>query len=139
MIAVVEDLVGNIPTAAAKGRSGAPSLLSAGLAASASDSTGTPFNGSWVIATGNVAVDMFANVHAEASGRLLATRLYEATDDAGMKDMHSLFNARDTMHQNECPRSAACLSDLDGRSPIDRPRTHVYREVLPGSVRLPPR
>jgi len=47
-------------------------VLSAGLAAMPADSNGNPFNGSWVVATGNVGSDMLANVHAEASGRLLA-------------------------------------------------------------------
>jgi Mn-containing catalase len=76
-------------------------VLSAGLAAMPADSNGNPFNGSWVVATGNIGSDMVANVHAEASGRLLATRLYEMTDDPGMKDMLSFLIARDTMHQNQ--------------------------------------
>ena len=90
-------------------------LLSAGLGATASDSNGVPFSGSWVIATGNIASDMFANVHAEASGRLLATRLYEATDDAGMKDMLSFLIARDTMHQNQW---LAVLEELKSPVPV---------------------
>ena len=43
------------------------------------DSNGNPFNGSWVVATGNLAADMHASVNAEGAGRLLATRLYEMT------------------------------------------------------------
>lgn len=86
-------------------------ILSAGLGAMASDANGVPFNGSWVIGTGNIASDMYANVHAEASGRLLATRLYELTDDAGMKDMLSFLIARDAMHQNQW---LAVLEDLGG-------------------------
>src|ERR1700709_2127824 len=76
-------------------------VLSAGLAAMPADANGNPFNGSWVVATGNLGADMLANVHAEASGRLLATRLWEMTDDPGMKDMLSFLIARDTMHQNQ--------------------------------------
>lgn len=76
-------------------------ILSAGLGAMAADSNGVPFNGSWVISSGNIAADMHANVMAEATGRLLATRLYEMTDDAGMKDMLAFLIARDTMHQNQ--------------------------------------
>ena len=38
---------------------------------------------------------------AEATGRILATRLYEMTDDPGMKDMLSFLIARDSMHQNQ--------------------------------------
>jgi Mn-containing catalase len=76
-------------------------ILSAGLGAMAADANGVPFNGSWVIGTGNLAADMTANVMAESTGRLLATRLYEMTDDPGMKDMLSFLIARDTMHQNQ--------------------------------------
>ena len=76
-------------------------ILSAGLGAMATDANGVPFNGSWVIGTGNLAADMTANVMAESTGRLLATRLYEMTDDPGMKDMLSFLIARDTMHQNQ--------------------------------------
>ncbi|KAA6437029.1 catalase [Dyadobacter flavalbus] len=76
-------------------------ILSAGLGAMASDANGVPFNGSWVVSSGNIAADMYANVMAEATGRVLATRLYELTDDSGMKDMLSFLIARDTMHQNQ--------------------------------------
>ncbi|MBW8683572.1 manganese catalase family protein [Chitinophaga rhizophila] len=86
-------------------------ILSAGLGALASDSNGVPFNGSWIIGTGNIASDMYANVHAEASGRVLATRLYELTDDPGMKDMLAFLIARDAMHQNQW---LAVLEELGG-------------------------
>src|SRR5205085_7688310 len=76
-------------------------VLSTGLAAMAADANGVPFNGSWVVASGNLAADMYANVMAESTGRVLATRLYEMTDDPGMKDMLSFLIARDTMHQNQ--------------------------------------
>src|SRR3954471_13775644 len=86
-------------------------VLSAGLAAMASDANGVPFNGSWVVASGNLAADMYANVMAESTGRVLATRLYEMTDDPGMKDMLSFLIARDTMHQNQW---LSVLADLGG-------------------------
>ncbi|CCH52002.1 Catalase [Fibrisoma limi BUZ 3] len=76
-------------------------FLSGGLGAMAADANGVPFNGSWVVSSGNIAADMYANVMAESTGRALATRLYELTDDAGMKDMLSFLIARDTMHQNQ--------------------------------------
>lgn len=88
-------------------------ILSAGLGAMASDANGVPFNGSWIISTGNIASDMYANVHAEASGRVLATRLYEMTDDDGMKDMLAFLIARDAMHQNQW---LAVLEELGGAS-----------------------
>ncbi|MDT0643500.1 manganese catalase family protein [Zunongwangia sp. F363] len=86
-------------------------ILSTGMAAMATDSNGVPFNGSWVVGTGNIAADMHANVMAESSGRLLATRLWKSTDDKGMKDMLSFLIARDTMHQNQW---LAVLEELGG-------------------------
>ena len=112
---VKEEAAINPVVAAKMGGQDPRHLLSAGLGATASDSNGVPFSGSWVIATGNIASDMFANVHAEASGRLLATRLYEATDDAGMKDMLSFLIARDTMHQNQW---LAVLEELKSPVPV---------------------
>lgn len=90
-------------------------VLSTGLAAMATDANGVPFNGSWVVASGNLAADMYANVMAESTGRVLATRLYEMTDDPGMKDMLSFLIARDTMHQNQW---LAVLEDLGGLEKI---------------------
>jgi Mn-containing catalase len=75
--------------------------LSAGLHAMPVDSNGVPFTGNYVVASGNLAADMYANVMAESTGRVLATRLWEMTDDPGMKDMLSYLIARDTMHQNQ--------------------------------------
>lgn len=74
-------------------------FLSAGMSATAEDANGVPFNGSHVYASGNLVADMYANVAAESTGRVLACRFYEMTDDAGMKDMLSFLIARDTMHQ----------------------------------------
>jgi len=86
-------------------------VISSGLAAMAVDSNGVPFNGSWVVGSGNIAADMYANVMAESTGRVLATRLWQLTDDAGMKDMLSFLIARDSMHQNQW---LAVLEDLGG-------------------------
>ena len=104
-----------LATAVAKNLDGAPieertdvqrgmmprQILSSGLHALAVDSNGVPFNGNYVVGSGNLAADLVANVMAESTGRLLATRLFEMTDDPGMKDMLSYLIARDTMHQNQ--------------------------------------
>src|SRR5579875_3275494 len=76
-------------------------ILSTGLAAYPANANGVPFNMSHIYASGNIAGDMYANVAAEATGRVLACRLYHATDDPGMKDMLSFNIARDTMHQEQ--------------------------------------
>jgi Mn-containing catalase len=75
--------------------------LSAGLAALPTNSDGVPFDASHVYASGNIAADMYSNIAAESTGRVLATRLYNMTDDPGMKDMLSFLIARDTMHQQQ--------------------------------------
>ncbi len=93
-------------------------ILSSGMGAMAVDASGAPFNGSWVVGTGNVAADMYANIMAESSGRLLVTRLWEATDDDGMKDMCSFLIARDTMHQNQWLAALEELGGLEGNHPI---------------------
>jgi Mn-containing catalase len=85
--------------------------LSAGLAALPADAEGVPFNASHVYASGNTAADMYCNVCAEATGRALAVRLYNMTDDAGMKDFLQFLIARDTMHQNQW---LAVLEELGG-------------------------
>lgn len=93
-------------------------FLSSGLAAMAADANGVPFNGSWVVASGNIAADMYANVMAESTGRVLATRLWHATEDRGMKDMLAFLIARDTMHQNQWLAVIEELGGMEGVHPI---------------------
>ena len=76
-------------------------ILSTGLAAFPANSEGVPFDMSHIYASGNLAADMYCNVAAESTGRVLAVRLYNATNDPGMKDMLSFMIARDTMHQQQ--------------------------------------
>ena len=90
-------------------------ILSSGMNAMPVDSNGAPFNASYIVASGNLAADMYANVMAESTGRLLATRLWEMTDDPGMKDMLSYLVARDRMHQNQW---LAVLEELEEPLPI---------------------
>ncbi len=101
-------------------------ILSSGLSAMPVNSNGIPFDMSHVYASGNVAADMLANAMAESSGRVLASRLYEMTDDAGMKDMLSFLIARDTMHQQQW---LAVIEELGGLSaalpiPNSTPEAH---------------
>jgi Mn-containing catalase len=95
-------------------------LLSSGMSAMPVDSDGVPFNMSNIYASGNLAADMYCNVAAEATGRVLAVRLYNATDDAGMKDMLSFLIARDTMHQNQW---LAAIEEMGGRSNLPIPNS----------------
>jgi Mn-containing catalase len=99
-------------------------LLSAGLSAMPVDSDGVPFDMSHIYASGNIAADMGANVTAESTGRILAVRLYNLTDDPGMKEMLRYLIARDTMHQNQW---LAAIEELGGNVfPI--PNSHPQDE-----------
>ena len=95
-------------------------ILSTGLAALPSDANGVPFDASHVYASGNIAADMYANVTAESSGRALAVRLYNMTDDPGMRDMLSFLIARDTMHQQQW---LAAIEELGGTEALPIPNT----------------
>jgi Mn-containing catalase len=72
-----------------------------GLGAQAADSVGYPWNGRFIVASGNLLADFRSNLHAESQGRLQAVRLYEMTNDRGVRDTLSFMIARDTMHQNQ--------------------------------------
>jgi Mn-containing catalase len=81
-----------------------------GLGATPSDSVGFPWNGRFIVASGNLLADFRSNLHAESHGRLQAVRLYEMTDDRGVRDTLSFLIARDTMHQNQW---LAAIKDLE--------------------------
>ncbi|NKC32504.1 manganese catalase family protein [Falsiroseomonas selenitidurans] len=97
-------------------------ILSSGLAATAEDANGVPFNASHVYGSGNIAADMLANATAESSGRALAVRLHGMTDDPGMKDMLGFLIARDTMHQQQW---LAVIEELGGhKAQLPIPNSH---------------
>ncbi|HEY4552664.1 MAG TPA: manganese catalase family protein [Bacillaceae bacterium] len=72
-----------------------------GLGATPADSVGYPWNSRYMVASGNLLADFRMNLTAESQGRLQVVRLYEMTDDPGVRDMLSFLIARDTMHQNQ--------------------------------------
>jgi Mn-containing catalase len=80
-----------------------------GLGAMPADSVGFPWNGRFIVASGNLLADFRSNLHAESQGLMQAVRLYEMTDDPGVKDHLSFMIARDTMHQNQW---LAAIEDL---------------------------
>jgi Mn-containing catalase len=95
-------------------------LLSTGLSAMPTNSDGVPFDCSHIYASGNLAADMYANVAAESTGRVLAVRLYNAAHDEGMKDMLSFLIARDTMHQQQW---LAAIEELGGSAALPIPNS----------------
>lgn len=91
---------GNNPRDAIVGSMNPQHAIVSGLGPLASDSVGYPWNGRYVVASGNLLADFRSNLHAESQGRLQAVRLYEMSNDPGVKDTLSFMIARDTMHQN---------------------------------------
>jgi Mn-containing catalase len=101
----------------------------AGLGAQPKDSMGVPWNGNFIAASGNLLADFRWNLMAESQGNLQVGRLYEMTDDRGVRDMLSFNLARDIMHQNQW---AAAIEELrtdgledfivPGTLPLDRIR-----------------
>jgi Mn-containing catalase len=79
---------------------------------------GVPWNGGYIVASGNLLADFRANAAAEAQGRLQTARLYNMTDDPGVKAMLQFNLARDTVHQKQWLRAIEEL-EADGlESPI---------------------
>jgi Mn-containing catalase len=65
------------------------------------NSQGIPWNAGYIIASGNLLTDFRSNAHAEGQGRLQTSRLYNMTDDPGIKATLGYNLARDTWHQQQ--------------------------------------
>lgn len=76
-------------------------LIVSGQGAMPSDSVGNRWTAAYIVASGNLLADFRMNVTAESQGRLQVARLYNMTEDKGVRDMLSFLLARDTMHQNQ--------------------------------------
>lgn len=103
-----------------------------GLGSGARDSAGNPWNSNYIVASGNMMADFRYNVAAESQGRLQVARLYELTDDSGVRDMLAFMLARDTMHQNQWLAAIEELErdGLEGTpTPISFPQEREYTEV----------
>jgi Mn-containing catalase len=87
------------------------SAIVAGAGVRPVDSNGNPWQGSYITASGNLLADFTANANAEMQGRLQVARIYNMTDDPGVRELLSFLLARDTMHQNQWIRAAQELRD----------------------------
>ncbi|MUK90285.1 manganese catalase family protein [Ornithinibacillus sp. L9] len=116
----LDEAAKNPIVAAILGGSNPQHTIVSGLGAMPADSNGNRWTADYIIASGNLLADFRANLNAESQGRLQAVRLYEQTDDRGVKDMLSWLIARDTMHQNQW--YAACL-ELEAKENIVVPST----------------
>lgn len=101
---------GNPAVAAVMGGMNPQHAIVNGLGAAPNDSVGFPWTARYIVASGNLLADFRANLTAESQGRLQVVRLYNMTDDAGVRDMLSFLIARDTMHQNQW---LAAIADLE--------------------------
>lgn len=72
-----------------------------GQGATLKDSVGVPWSGAYIAASGNLLADFRFNLMAESQGNLQAARVYEMTEDTGVRRMLSFNLARDIMHQNQ--------------------------------------
>jgi Mn-containing catalase len=76
-------------------------LIVSGQGAMPADSLGNRWTAAYIIASGNLLADFYMNVTAESQGRLQVARLYNMTQDNGVRDMLKFLLARDSMHQNQ--------------------------------------
>ena len=65
------------------------------------DSQGVPWNAGYIVASGNMLTDFRSNAAAEGQSRLMTSRIYNMTDDHGVREMLAFNLARDTFHQQQ--------------------------------------
>ena len=80
-------------------------------------------------ASGNLLSDFRFNLTAESQRRQQACRLYELTDDPGVRDMLLFLIARDTMHQNQWLVAIEELQ-MDGLERTPTPATFPREQEL---------
>ncbi|MDQ0298869.1 Mn-containing catalase [Salibacterium salarium] len=127
-----EQLVNSDPAIAAiMGGMNPQHAIVSGLGALPADSVGYPWNARYTIASGNLLADFRANLNAESQGRLQVSRLYELTDDPGVRDTLSFLIARDNAHQNQWIAAIRELESEEGDIivPTTFPRNLQKEEV----------
>lgn len=72
-----------------------------GQGAAPTDSVGVPWSAGFTASSGNLLADMRWNLMAESQGNLQVSRLYEMTQDEGVRTMLGFNLARDIAHQNQ--------------------------------------
>ena len=132
-LGITEEAVQDDPTVAAViGGTDVQHAIVAGAGARPVDSMGNAWQGSFITASGNLLADFTANANAELQGRLQVARIYEMTDDPGVRDMLSFLIARDTVHQQQWTAAAAELVDegIEGIPvPSNFPRSNENQDV----------
>ncbi|WP_010649677.1 manganese catalase family protein [Oceanobacillus massiliensis] len=116
----LEDAAKDPMVAAILGGMNPQHAIVSGLGAMPADSNGNRWTANYIIASGNLLADFRMNLTAESQGRLQVARLYEMTNDRGVRDMLSWLLARDTMHQNQW---YAAIRELEEKENIVVPST----------------
>jgi Mn-containing catalase len=93
------------------------------------DSMGLPWSGGYVTASGNLLADFTYNATAEMMGRLQVARLWNMTDDPGVKDMLRFALARDHYHQQQWLAAIEQLKE-DGLEQVSVPSAFPIEEEL---------
>jgi Mn-containing catalase len=116
--------------AAGYGQHNPQHLIQNGAGASYMDSMGNPWTGAYVTASGNLMADFSYNATAEMQGRLQVARLWNMTDDPGVKDLLRFALARDHYHQQQWLAAMEQLKE-DGLEGIPVPEAFPLEEELP--------
>jgi Mn-containing catalase len=115
--------------AAGYGQHNPQHLIVNGQAASYMDSMGNPWTGAYVTASGNLMADFYYNATAEMQGRLQVARIYNMTDDPGVKDMLRFLITRDHMHQQQWLAAVEQLKE-DGLEGLPVPEAFPLDEEI---------
>lgn len=75
---------------------------------------GAAWNAGYVTSSGNLVADMRFNVVRESQARLQVSRLYNMTEDKGIRDMLKFLLARETQHQLQFMKAQEELEEKYG-------------------------
>jgi Mn-containing catalase len=100
-----------------------------GAGASYMDSMGNPWTGAYVTASGNLMADFHYNATAEMQGRLQVARLWNMTDDPGVKELLRFLLTRDHYHQQQWLAAIEQLKE-DGLENIPVPEAFPLEEEV---------
>jgi Mn-containing catalase len=100
-------------------------LIMSGLGAAPTNSNGVPWNGAYIVASGNLLADMRSNLHAESQGRLQVSRLYHMTKDEGVRSVFRNMLARDRYHQYQW---LAAIEELETKNGVVVPSSFPGEE-----------
>ncbi len=114
-------------TAAILGGMNPQHLIVSGLGGLPTNSNGVPWNGSYIVASGNLLADMRSNLHAETQGRLQVARLYHMTKDEGVRKVFRKMLARDRYHQYQW---MAAIDELEQKNGVIVPASFPAKDEL---------